>query len=152
MSERLVDISSPEKTLHTFPITIGSSDDNATPGVAEYEEKALKAAAHAQLVPDAELGNLTASMHVSRSGPLEPYGDDLGVLSQTKQGLDQAVRTRAYFLWKESGCPRGRSDEFWHHAYKQHLSDRAYVLWQQEGCPEGRADEHWHQIKQFELH
>jgi hypothetical protein len=63
---------------------------------AEYEEKALKSAAHAQLSPDADLKNLTTRMHVSRGGPLEPFGNELDVSSQTKQGLDQMVRARAY--------------------------------------------------------
>lgn len=49
MTERLVDVSSSNKTvLHTFPVTIVGG---LTPKDAEYEEKALKAAVHAQLVP-----------------------------------------------------------------------------------------------------
>jgi hypothetical protein len=82
----------------------------------------LKAAAYAQLVPDADLKDLTTRMHVSRGGALEPYGDHRDVLSQTKRGLDQVVR------------------------------ERAYVLWQQEGCPEGRAHEYWHRTREFETH
>ncbi len=26
---------------------------------------------------------------------------------------EERVRTRAYFLWLEAGCPEGREDEFW---------------------------------------
>jgi len=74
----------------------------------------LKAAAHAQLVPDADLKGLTTRMHLSRGGALEPYGDDRDVPSQTKQGLDQVVRERAYFLWEQEGCPEGRADESVH--------------------------------------
>jgi hypothetical protein len=147
MTERLVDVCSASNTvLHTFPITI----DGETPKEAAYQTKALAAAAHARLAPDAELKDLTARMHVSRSGPLEPYGDDLGVRSQTKQGLDQVVRERAYFLWKMDSCPDGSADEYWHRAHDQHLRERAYVLWQQEGCPQGRADEYWHRTLEFE--
>jgi hypothetical protein len=51
------------------------------PKDTEYEEKALKAAAHAQLVPNADLESLTTRMHARRSGPLEPFGDDRDVLS-----------------------------------------------------------------------
>jgi Protein of unknown function (DUF2934) len=89
-------------------------------------------------------------MHVSRGGALEPYGDDRDVLSQTKQGLDQVVRERAYFLWEQEGCPEGRADEYWHRAHDQHLREHAYMLWQQESCPEGRADEYWHRTREFE--
>ena len=78
MAERLVDVlnSSKAAVIHTFPITIGGLDIASKE--AEYEEKALKAAAHAQLVPDADLKGLTTRMHVSRGGALEPYGDDRG--------------------------------------------------------------------------
>ncbi len=152
MEERLVDVlhSSGAAVIHTFPITIGGSDIASKD--AEYEEKALKAAAYAQLVPDADLKCLTTRMHVSRGGALEPYGDDRDVLSQTKQSLDQVVRERAYFLWEQEGCPEGRADEYWHRAHDQHLRERAYVLWRQKGCPEGRADEHWRRTREFETH
>ena len=96
MPERLVDVSGSNRTvLHTFPITLSGSDGEVMPKDTEYEEKALRAAAHAQLVPDADLENLTTRMHASRSGQLEPFGDDRDVLSQTKRGLDQVVRERA---------------------------------------------------------
>jgi hypothetical protein len=74
MTERLVDVSNSSKTavIHIYPITIGGSDIDARD--AEYEEKALKAAAYAQLIPDADLKDLTTRMHVSRGGALEPYG------------------------------------------------------------------------------
>lgn len=66
MTERLVDVSNSSKTavIHIYPITIGGSDIDARD--AEYEEKALKAAAYAQLIPDADLKDLTTRMHVSR--------------------------------------------------------------------------------------
>jgi Protein of unknown function (DUF2934)/Domain of unknown function (DUF2382) len=87
---------------------------------------------------------------------LEPnvltFGDGHDVLSQTKQGLDEVVRERAYCLWQQEGCPEGRADEYWHRAHDQHLRERAYCLWQQEGCPEGRADEYWHRTREFETH
>jgi|SRR5580692_4255657 hypothetical protein len=151
MAERLVDVSRSNGTvLHTFPVTLESS--GVTPDDTDYAAKALKAAAHAQLVPDESLAVLTAKMHVDRGGPLEPYGDELAVLSQTKQGLGQVVRERAYLLWELNGCPDGRSEEFWHRAHEAHLRERAYVLWQQESCPAGRADEHWRRIQEFELH
>jgi hypothetical protein len=73
VTERLVDVSNSNKTvLHTFPITIGDLGGGVTPKDADYERKALEAAAHAQLAPDADLENLTTRMHASRSGPLEP--------------------------------------------------------------------------------
>ena len=150
MAERLVDVMNSNKTvLHTYPITIGAP--NIIPDDTEYKVKAMKAAAHAQLVPDANLNGLTTRMHVSRGGALAPYGDDRGMLSETKQGLDQVVRERAYLLWEKDGCPHGRAEEYWHRAHDQHLRERAYILWQQEGCSEGRAEEQWHQSRQFEM-
>jgi hypothetical protein len=53
MAEDLVDVlNSDGAVVHTFPITLDSSD--IAPD-ADYEFKAFEAAAHAQLVPDAEL-------------------------------------------------------------------------------------------------
>ena len=144
MAERLVDVVGSKKAvLHTFPITLEDSDNDVAPTDAAYEEKALSAAAHAQLVPDADLKKLTTRMHVDRSGPLEPFDDNLDVSSQTKQGLDQIVRGRAYLLWEMDG---------WDRAHEQHLRERAYALWEQEGCPVGRADEHWHRTQEFGAH
>ena len=51
-------------------------------------------------------------MHVSRGGQLTPYGDPHGVLAETKAGLDQVVRERAYLLWEQAGRPEGRADNF----------------------------------------
>jgi hypothetical protein len=151
MPERLVDVETTYgEVLHTFPVTIAASDCSAND--REYEEKALRAAAYAQIVPDPDLKHLTSKIHVSRGGQLEPYGDDLGVLSQTKQELDRSVRERAYHLWQEDGRPQGGADDFWHRARDQHLRERAYILWQQDGCPTGRADDHWHRTCEFELH
>jgi Protein of unknown function (DUF2934) len=151
MAERLVDaLNSSKGVLHTYPITIGDSDIAAKDD--EYRQKASRAAAYAHLVPDADLNSLTTMMHVSRRGALAPFGDGHDVLSQTKQGLDQVVRERAYCLWQQEGCPEGRADEYWHRAHDQHLRERAYCLWQQEGCPEGRADEYWHRTREFETH
>ena len=149
MVERLVDVLRGDGVvLHTYPITIGNSEKTSTE--AEYEDKASKAAANDHLVPDAELESLTTRMHVCRGGPLARFGDDRGVLAETKEGLDQAVRERAYFFWQQDGCPDGRAEEYWHRAHEQNLRERAYVLWQQEGCPDGRADEYWHRTREFE--
>jgi hypothetical protein len=149
MVKRLVDVLDHNGTvIHTYPITLAPSDNDADD--AKYEAKALEAAAHGQLVPDAELKNLTAKMHVGRGGQMAPYGDDLAGNSETKVGLEQAVRERAYLLWEQEGRPEGRTEEYWHRALDQHLRERAYVLWQQEGSPEGRADEYWRRILDFE--
>jgi hypothetical protein len=150
MAERLVDVlNSNNAVLHTFPITLGES--GIAPQDADYEGKASRAAAHAHLVPDAKLNSLTAQMHVGRGGALAPYGDDLDITSQTKLGLDQIVRERAYLLWEQAGCPENRADEYWNRAHEQHLRERAYFLWQQEGCPDGRPDDHWHRTCEFEM-
>jgi hypothetical protein len=100
MPERLVDVEKQgSKVLHTFPVTISA------PAVEEeaFKEKALEAAGNAKLVPNEELESLNAKMHVSRGGQLTPYGDPHGVLAETKAGLDQVVRERAYLLWEQAG-------------------------------------------------
>ena len=149
MSERLVDIlNGNDAVVHTFPVTVGNSS-HASPD-AEYQAKGIEAAGHAQLVPDSGLGDLTARMHVSRGGALRPYGDGTSACSQTKQGLDQIVRERAYFLWEGEGRSEGRADEHWHRAHHRHLCERAYVLWQQQGCPEDQADQLWQRVVEFE--
>jgi hypothetical protein len=89
-------------------------------------------------------------MHVSRGGPLAPYGDQHGVLAETKEGLDQVVRERAYLLWEQAGRPDSGAEEFWHHAQHQRFCERAYALWEREGRPEGNANEHWHRTRAFE--
>src|ERR1700685_2370580 len=109
MTERLVDVLDKRGVIHTFPIRIEGSEISD----AQYEKKALEAAAYEKLVPDSELPGLSARMHISRSGPLEPYGDDRHVLAQTKQSLDQIVRERAYLLWEQEGRPDDRADEHW---------------------------------------
>lgn len=149
MAERLVDVLDRNGTvLHTYPVTL---EDDAG-DEARYEAKALEAASHGQLVPDGELGGLTARMHVSRGGQLAPYGDDVAADSETKVGLEQAIRERAYLLWEQDGSQEGRAEEYWHRALDQHLRERAYLLWQQEGSPEGRADEYWRRIRDFEAY
>jgi hypothetical protein len=72
------------------------------------------------------------------------------VLAETKAGLDQVVRERAYLLWEQAGRPDGRADYFWHQAQHQRFSERAYALSEREGCPEGKADEHWFRTRAFE--
>jgi Protein of unknown function (DUF2934) len=147
MIERLVDVLDSRKcVIHTFPITIEGLEISD----AQYEKKALEAAAYEKLVPESELHGLTARMHVSRSGPLEPYGDDRHVLAQTKESLDRIVRDRAYLLWEQAGCPDERADEHWLLAQEQHLQERAHALWEQEGRPKGRTDEHLDQTREFE--
>ena len=142
MAERLVDVLNDKDTvLHTFPVTLETS--GLKPLSASFEEKALSAAAHAQLVPTNELDGLSARMHVSRGGALTPYGDSHDVLMETKVGLDQIVRERAYELWEQEGRPEGHADDHWFRAHKQRLRERAYRLWEQEGRPDGQADRHW---------
>lgn len=150
MAERLVDVLDGNgRVIHTYPVTL--ADTRGAAGDAEFETKALEAAAHGQLVPDAELAGLTARMHHSRGGRMEPYGDEISSNSETKLGLEQAVRERAYALWEQEGRPEGgRAEEYWHRALDQHLRERAYVLWQQEGSPEGGADDDWNKTRGFQ--
>ncbi|MFZ3585489.1 DUF2934 domain-containing protein [Loktanella sp. DJP18] len=149
MAERLVDIlGSNGLVIHTYPVTLGESGEAATD--EDFQAKALEAAAHGQLVPAAELSGLTARMHHSRGGRMEPYGDEISSSSETKLSLDQAVRERAHALWEQAGRPEGRADEFWNLALDKHLRERAYVRWQQEGSPEGGADEDWESTRKFQ--
>jgi hypothetical protein len=142
VAERLVDVLNDKKTvLHTFTVALGTSGAKASD--TKFEEKALSAAAHSQLVPTDELESLSARMHISRSGTMTPYGDSHDVLMETKTDLDRIVRERAYELWEQEGRPEGRSDEYWHRAHEQRLRERAYRIWEQEGCPEGQADRHY---------
>jgi hypothetical protein len=150
MPERLVDVSNSVGTvLHTFPVVAQNS--NSTSEEA-YQETALKLAAHARLVPSDDVETLTATMHVSRGGPLAPYGDDRNTLEGTRHGLENNLRERAYFLWQQDGYLPGRAQEHWQHAFDQHLRERAYFIWLQECCPAGRADEHWRQSREFETY
>ena len=129
MPERLVDVERQGlEVLHTFPVTLSFPADEEA-----FKQKALEAAGHAQLVPNQELETLTAKMHVSRGGQLTPYGDPLGVLAETKAGLDQFVRDRAYFLWGEAGRPEGRAEDF---VAKRSISASANALTR---CGSGRA-------------
>jgi hypothetical protein len=149
MPERLVDVKKKgAAVLHTFPVTV--SNPPAATEEEVFKQKALEAAAHAKLVPNEELERLDANMHVSRSGPLEPYGDPLGVLAETKEGLDQFVRENAYIAWELAGRPDGRADEFWHEAQHHRFCERAYALWEREDHPDGMADDHWYRTRAFE--
>ena len=147
MPERLIDVERKgAEVLHTFPVTASApaTDEEA------FKQKALEAAANAKLVPNDQLENLNAKMHVSRGGQLTPYGDPHGVLAETKAGLDQVVRERAYLLWEQAGRPDGSADDYWHQAQHQRFCERAYALWERAGRPEGKADEHWFRIRAFE--
>lgn len=149
MAERLVDVlDSRGAVIHIYPITLGKSGDESKDSA--YETKALEAAAHGRLVPDAQLASLSARIHVSRGGQMAPYGDSVTSSSETHTALEQAVRERAYFLWEQDARPSANAEEYWHRAREQHLRERAYVLWEQEGRPDGRADEFWHRIRDFE--
>jgi hypothetical protein len=147
MPERLVDVQRRgTEVLHTFPVTTNASATEEEP----FKQKALEAAANANLVPNEELESLNAKMHVSRGGQLTPYGDPHGALAETKAGLDQVVRERAYLLWEQAGRPEGRADDFWHQAQHQRFGERAYALWEREGRPDGKADGHWFRTRAFE--
>ena len=146
MPERLIDVKARETTLHTFPVTV--SDPNADTGV--FKKKALEAAANAHLLPNQELDILTAEPHVSRPGRLQPAGDSLGVLAETREGLEQVVRERAYMFWEQAGRPTEKADTFWYRAQHQRWCERAHALWEREGCPQDKAEEHWYRIVNFE--
>jgi hypothetical protein len=145
--EKLIDVVKDEQgVLHTFPV---ETTEPEQPEV-RFHEKALSAATHLQLVPAADLGKLSTRDHVSRGGPLNPYGDSHDVMTETKDALRQLVRERAYFSWEAAGCPEGRQDEFWHAAREEHFRERAGRLWEYEGRPDGHAERHWHWTRDYE--
>lgn len=146
MTTHLVDVTDRFGNVrHTFPVSLDGQGNSEA-----YYEKALLAATFARLAPDEELQPLSAKDHVSRSGPLEPYGDPLSAFAETKPALEQEIREHAYFLWEEDGSPEGRNEYYWDCALQDHLRERAYVLWQQKGCRGGHAEEDWEQARQFE--
>jgi hypothetical protein len=148
-TERLVDVlNDKQKVLHTFPVTVKAAEP--APSEEKFQEKALSAAAHAQLVPTEELETLSARMHVDRGGPIVPYGDGNHILTETPQGLEAIIRERAYLLWEQEGSPEGCADAYWHRAREQRLRERAYRLWEQEGRPEGQGDRHWQWVVDYE--
>lgn len=149
MSERLVDIVGGNGVvLHTYPITLDELDGDVSDDA--FQAKALDAAAHGQLVPNSDLAGLTARMHVSRGGRMEPLDDNVSSSSETKLGLEQSVRERAYILWEAEGCIDGLSDDYWHRALNEHLQQRSYLLWEQQGNPQGNADANWLNLQKFE--
>jgi hypothetical protein len=108
MPERLVDVErGGAQLLHTLPVTTSAPPTEEEP----YKQKALEAAANAKLVPNEELESLDARIHTSRGGQLTPFRDPHGVLAETKEGLDQVVRERAYLLWEQAGCPEDRAED-----------------------------------------
>jgi hypothetical protein len=115
MQERLVDVLNDKNNLlHVFPVRIEA--DDAPLKEDDLEQKALEAAAAAEIVPDAEKKKLKARLHISRGGPLMPYGDALQIKNEQRMRLEECIRERAYFLWQEAGCPDNQADEFWHRA------------------------------------
>jgi hypothetical protein len=149
MQERLVDVlNAVGNVIHTYPITLPGAD--LTTEETLFEAKALEAACFGRLVADEELSTLRARMHIARSGPLEPYGDDVPVMSETRSALVNCIREYAYFLWKNhEGAPRSAAED-WSQARQRLLEERAYTLWEEDGRPANRADEYWFRTKQFE--
>ena len=119
MQERLVDVlNENNNVLHVFPVQIEADDVPVT----ELEQRALEAAAAAQIVPESDKKKLKARPHVSRGGPLMPYGDALQTKKEMEMRHEACIRERAYFLWQEAGCPDDQADGFWQRACELHAS------------------------------
>lgn len=115
MKECLVDVLNGRGTLlHVFPVVVENQDGTAK--AIDPEHEALRLAALAQLVPETEAETLQARTHVGRGGPLAPYSDVLETRLQELRRAEQRVRERAYFLWRQEGCPGNRAEEHWHRA------------------------------------
>jgi hypothetical protein len=122
MAERLVDVKKRgSRLLHTFPVTTPAPPN----GRGAVQAEGSRGRSNAKLVPNEELESLDARIHAGRGGQLTPFGDPHGVLAETKEGLDQVVRERAYLLWEQAGCPEGHTEDFWHQAQNQRFSERA---------------------------
>jgi hypothetical protein len=115
MEERLVDVLNEKNNLlHVFPVKMDARA--APPRDADFEQKAIKAAVASEIVPPSDAGKLKARPHISRGGPVAPYGDALQTKHEQYIRLQQRIRDRGYFLWREDGCPDGRADEYWYRA------------------------------------
>jgi hypothetical protein len=115
MQERLIDVlNDKNNVLHVFPVQIEEAGTSLKE--ADFEQEALKAAVAAEIVPASEKKTLKARPHVSRGGPLMPYGDALQTKQEHEMRLEARIRERAYFLWQEAGCPDDQADGFWHRA------------------------------------
>ena len=115
MKECLIDVLNAHDTvLHVFPIAAEDQDHALTE--AECVQEAIKAATLAHLVPEPEMGRLHGRVHVGRGGQLTPYGDVLEIRRQSQERAEERVRTCAYFLWRQEGCPENRAEEHWHQA------------------------------------
>ena len=116
MKECLIDVLNARDTvLHVFPIAAEDQDHVLTE--TECVQEAIKVATHLRLVPEAETGGLHGRVHVGRGGQLTPYGDVLEIRRQSQERAEERVRTRAYFLWRQEGCPENRAEEHWRQAY-----------------------------------
>ncbi|MCJ1413669.1 hypothetical protein MMC19_007791 [Ptychographa xylographoides] len=115
MNECLVDVLNANDTvLHVIPVVVESPEGAARD--AECVREALKMAGHLHLVPRDELESLQARVHVTRGGPLTPFGDVLQVRQQAQERAEQRIRTRAYFLWQQEGFPEHKAGEHWYQA------------------------------------
>ena len=113
MKECLVDVLNARNTVvHVFPIPVENQD--GTPRPVNPEQEALELATSMKIVPEAEA--LHARPHVSRGGPLLPYGDVVELKHDMCERTEQRVRERAYFLWQQEDCSENRADEHWHRA------------------------------------
>lgn len=112
MNDCLIDVLNERETvLHVFPIPLENPD--GTVKAVDPEQEALKLAADLQLAPE---GSLHVRPHVSRGGPLMPYGDALKIKQEMRERAEQRIRERAYFIWRQEGCPEHRAPEHWYQA------------------------------------
>jgi hypothetical protein len=115
MKNCLVDVLNDRGTvLHVFPIAV--EDQNGTPKAADPEQEALRLAASMQLASETDAEALHARLHVSRGGQLMPYSDVVETRRQQLERIERRIRERAYFLWRQEGCPENRADELWRRA------------------------------------
>ncbi len=115
MKECLVDVLGARETvLHVFPVPTEAG--SAVRDEEACVREAIAAANRLQLVPESQADALRGRVHVSRRGPLTPVGDVLQVRQDDQARTEERIRTRAYFLWQQEGCPDGAAERTWSRA------------------------------------
>jgi hypothetical protein len=61
-------------------------------------------------------------------------------VSGSEQDGEQAIRERAYFIWKREGCPNGRAFDHWMSARVEEPESKNELMHDEEKVLAGRLD------------
>jgi Protein of unknown function (DUF2934) len=67
-------------------------------------------------------------------------GNHGGEMSGSDQDREQAIRKRAYLIWKREGCPSGRAFDHWVQACIEERERQNELLHDEEKVLAGRLD------------